>query len=166
MNALMEALVGIVLFIIIIAFTTSRVQDIFLVNAQEALYESLNQQGHAISSFIKLWLETCAPNSIEEIRRMSEEDFRRIFIYKISQQVYEKLKSENDPMKDFAYYVKITAIAEISGTFSSSKVSKPYPPPPPIEMGTREIPNHAVRIIDMAMVRNTLWLIEVYLWVG
>ncbi|MBS7648301.1 hypothetical protein KEJ17_01455 [Candidatus Bathyarchaeota archaeon] len=165
MNALMEALVGIVLFIIIIAFTTSRVQDIFLANTQEALYESLSQRGHAISSFIKLWLETRA-KSIEEIRSMSEEDFRRIFIYKVSQQVYEKLKSENHPMKDLAYYVKITAIAEVSGSFTSSRVSEPYPPPPPIEMGIREIPNHAVKIIDMAKVQNTLWLIEAYLWVG
>lgn len=150
MNAILEATVGIALFIVIIAFTTSRIQDIFLANAQEAFYESLKQRGYAISSFIKLWLENL-PHSYDSLCEMNEEDFQRIFIYRNS-------------MPNVVYYIRITALAEISRSFSHSKIAEE--PFPPIERGNKKIWDQAVRVIDIAKVQNTLWLIEVYLWVG
>jgi hypothetical protein len=148
MNAILEALVGIVVFTVIIAFTTSNVQNIFLANAQTALYESLKQRGYAISSLIKLWLET-TPNSIEVIRMMNKKEFESIFIY-------------GGLKEDVAYYVKISAVAEVSGFFSSYVIKKPSLT---VEKGNNEIGNRVIRVIDIAKVCNTIWLIEVYLWV-
>jgi hypothetical protein len=148
MNAILEALVGIVVFTVIVAFTTSNVQNIFLTNAQTALYESLKQRGYVISSLIKLWLETI-PDSIEAIRMMNKKDFEGIFIY-------------GGLEKDVAYYVKISAVAEVSGFFSSYVIKKLSIT---VEKGSNEIGRRVIRVIDIAKVCNTIWLIEVYLWV-
>jgi hypothetical protein len=147
MNAILEALVGIIMFTVIIAFVTSHVQNIFLANARTAFYESLKQRGYAISSLIKLWLETTS--SLDDIKGMDEEEFGSIFVYKC-------LK------KDVAYYIKISVVAEVSGFFSSYMIKKPSFI---VEKGNKEVGNSAVRVIDIAKVRSTILLIEVYLWV-
>ncbi|MEO0090827.1 MAG: hypothetical protein ABIK75_06985 [candidate division WOR-3 bacterium] len=146
---MLEAAVGIALFIIIISFTTSRVQDVFLANAQEALYESLKQRGYAISSFIKLWLETRF-DSIDEIKNMDEESFKKVFIYR------------DIPV---AYYVKISPIVEVVKRKMSGEIIESMENVNAIEKGNKEISSHAIRIVDMARIKNVLWLIEVYLWV-
>lgn len=159
MNAILEAMVGTTLFIIFIALVTSHVQDIFLANAQEALYESLKQRGYTIASIIKLWLEN-QQNSIDEIKNeingMSNEEFQNAFIS-------TNLKINEKEVEVIIYYVKISFIAEISKGSYYNIIENPFSP---IEKGYSKIPSNAIKVIDIAKVKNTLCLIEVYLWVG
>ena len=157
MNAILEAMVGIALFVIITAFVTSHVQDIFLANAQEAFYESLKQRGYVIASLIKLWLET-QQNSIEEIKGMNDDDFQKIFIDSSIKNIMDS------SIKKIVVYVKISSIVEISGFFRHFNIDNKE-----IllkEWGNKEISSRAIRVVDIAKAQNTLCLIEVYLWIG